>query len=853
MLLPICTRGSTEFCEILRETLTKKVESTLTCLSWKLLPGATALPNLLPMKRNPRSLKTLLGFVLLLLGLNMRLPAAEIYVAPNGRDTNPGTLTEPLQSLTAAQEAARRFAGRQPVTVTLADGIYYLPQTLTFTHADSGTSAAPVVYRAATERGAVLSGGVKLALSWKPYQDGIFQAQVPADIETEEIFVNGERQILARYPNFNPSARYFDGFAKDAISKERASRWADPAGGYFHAMHPGLWGDFTWIITGKDASGEVTKEGGWQNNRGGAIHPEIHFVENIFEELDATGEWFINRKTHTIYFKPPADLDLASATIEATRLRTLVEFAGYEHVPVRFITLKGITFRQAARTVMDTKEPLLRSDWMIYRGGAIFFNGAEDCALEDSLIDQVGGNAVFVNNYNRRVAIRGSEIRKVGASGVCFVGAPKAVRNALFNYYQTNQLADLDLTPGPLNNNYPFDCKVEDCLITLTGRVEKQTAGVQIAMSQDITVRHCSIYDMPRAGINIGDGCFGGHVVEFCDVFETVKETGDHGSFNSWGRDRFWNPSTRLTNTWVKSVPSLPLLDVVKPITLRNNRWRCDHGWDVDLDDGSSNYIITNNLMLRGGLKLREGFERSVENNIMAGLSAHLWYEAGREVFRRNIVSRPNYRDSRMYKDRPWGADMDYNLVHVSGQAQPVPATGLQTQSRRDQHSIAADALFVSPATGDFQVRADSPALALGFKNFPMDNFGVQKPSLKAIARTPDFLVKKTASNRRDARPGVWLGVNVCNIVGEGEMSAYGTPGETGIIVLGSRASNPLSKAGLRKDDVILSLNGQSTPDLATLIRVTAGLKPGQSLEIGCLRSQQVTTLTLTLPDTTAH
>ena len=23
-------------------------------------------------------------------------------------------------------------------------------------------------------------------------------------------------------------------------------------------------------------------------------------------------------------------------------------------------------------------------------------------------------------------------------------------------------------------------------------------------------------------------------------------------------------------------------------IVLRNNRWRCDHGWDIDLDDGSS-------------------------------------------------------------------------------------------------------------------------------------------------------------------------------------------------------------------------------------------------------------------------
>ena len=52
---------------------------------------------------------------------------------------------------------------------------------------------------------------------------------------------------------------------------------------------------------------------------------------------------------------------------------------------------------------------------------------------------------------------------------------------------------------------------------------------------------------MPRAGINVGDGCWGGHVIEFCDIFDTVTETGDHGSFNSWGRDRFWGPQERTS------------------------------------------------------------------------------------------------------------------------------------------------------------------------------------------------------------------------------------------------------------------------------------------------------------------
>jgi len=768
------------------------------------------------------------------------------YVAPAGNDANPGTLAKPFASLQRAQQAARQ----KPGAVFLRGGTYYLPEPLIFTAEDSGTKDAPAVFQAYENERPVLSGGVKLdKLDWKPYQGGILQATVPEDLRTQEIFVNGERQILARYPNYDPKAQYFDGYAADAISSNRVARWADPAGGYYHAMHPSLWGDFTWRITGKDAQGGLTMEGGWQNNRGAAAHRTIRFVENIFEELDAPGEWFLNTKTHMLYFYPPAGLDLAKATVEATRLRSLVELRGSEDKPVRFVTLRGLTFRQAARTVMDTKEPLVRSDWAIYRGGAIFFNGAEDCALEESFLDQVGGNAIFVNNYNRRVAVRGCQIAKAGAGGVCFVGDPQAARNPLFNYRQANKLQDIDRTPGPKSDNYPADCVVDNCLIYLTGRVEKQTAGVEIDLAQDITVRHCSIYDMPRAGINIGDGCWGGHVIEFCDIFDTVKETGDHGSFNSWGRDRYWLPNINTVNAWVAQVPELPKLDAVKPNIMANNRWRCDHGWDIDLDDGSSYYIITNNLCLRGGIKNREGYGRVVENNILVGgsLNPHVWFAESGDIFRRNIVWTA-YRPANMHGP-PWGQEMDYNLMQKDGATTNAPATALQRQSGRDEHSIVADAQFVNPAAGDYRVKPGSPALALGFVNFAMDQFGVQKPELKAIARTPVLPGQRTvaaAPATRDTTPRAWLGASVRNIADEGEMSAFGLPGVTGVLVLEVPAGSAPMKAGLQKNDVILSVNGAKTADVGTLLQQAPAPAAGQPLAIGISRNQREMTLSLT-------
>jgi hypothetical protein len=786
--------------------------------------------------------------VVFLLLFAVLLPAIgqPYYISPDGNDKNSGTLAKPFASLQRAQAAVRQ----KPGAVFLRGGTYYLPATLVFTAQDSGTKDAPVVFQNFENEKPVISGGVKLEkLDWQPYTNGIFQTKVPDDLQTEEIFVNGARQILARYPNYDPTAKYFDGYAADAISTNRAARWADPTGGYFHAMHPSLWGDFTWRITGKDTNNQVMLEGGWQNNRGAAAHRQIQFVENIFEELDSPGEWFLNNKTHTLYFYTPAGLDLKTATVEATRLRSLVEFHGSEAQPVKFVTLRGITFRQAARTVMDTKEPLVRSDWAIYRGGAIFFNGAEDCTLEDSFVDQVGGNAIFVNNCNRRVTVRGCQIAKAGASGICFVGDPQAARSVLFNYTQANKLEDIDRTPGPKSDNYPADCLVDDCLIYLTGRVEKQTAGVEIDLSQDITIRHCSIYDMPRAGINIGDGCWGGHVIEFCDIFDTVKETGDHGSFNSWGRDRYWLPDINAVNAWVKQVPELPKLDAVKPNILRNNRWRCDHGWDIDLDDGSSYYIITNNLCLHGGIKNREGFGRDVENNIMVdgSFNPHVWFAESGDIFAHNIVWTA-YRPANMHRP-PWGAEMDFNLMQKNGATTNAPATRLQQQSGRDEHSIIDDAEFIDTAHGDYRAKDGSPALALGFVNFRMDQFGVQKPELKSIARTPELPLSKVLAAMpvaRDTTPRAWLGTSVRNITDEGEMSAFGLPGVTGVLVLEIPDDSPLAKAGLQKNDVILSVNGDKTADAAALLRQTEAQPVGQSIKIDISRNQKEIVLTLT-------
>ena len=780
------------------------------------------------------------------------LAAGEFHVSLQGDDANPGTQAKPFATLQRAQQAARKAAGREAVTVLVRSGTYYLPETWVFTAADSGTQAAPLVYQAYAGEQPVISGALRLPkLKWQPCKDGILQAAVPEGFVTDQLFINGERQVLARYPNFDPKARFFNGSAADAISAQRVAKWQDPAGGIIHALHGNEWGGMHYLITGKGPDNKLIYQGGWQNNRPSGMHKNHRFVENIFEELDAVNEWFLDTKKHILYYCPPPGLDLDKATIEAVRLKHLVEFRGTEQAPVRFVSFKGLAFRHATRTFMETKEPLLRSDWTIYRGGALLFNGAEDCGLDDCLIDQVGGNAVFVNNYNRRIAIRGCHITRAGGSGVAFIGDPNACFNALY-WDKGSDLGKIARTPGPKTPNYPADCVVDDCLIHDIGQVEKQTAGVTLDMAQGISIRHCSIYDMPRSGINFGDGCWGGHLIEFCDIFDTVKETGDHGSFNSWGRDRYWGLGGLDLNSdkgW-EANKEIVTLDACKTTTIRNSRWRCDHGWDIDLDDGSTNYRIYNNLCLNGGLKNREGFFRVVENNILiTGFHPHVWYKHSEDIFRHNIMWSDQYLPAGGMPDTPWGKEMDNNLVHRAGATTAEPAIKLAGQSKRDAHSIVADAMFVDAASGDFRVKDGSPALKLGFVNFPMDQFGVQKPELKALARSPEL--PKSANPGAPAkpapavnRPSYAFQARVRNIAGLGDRSAYGLPDESGVLLLDVPSTSPAAKAGLLKDDVILAGNGKPVRTVANLLQLrdTAAGKP---LALSVSRKQGQVTVTV--------
>ncbi len=569
--------------------------------------------------------------------------AFSLHVAVDGDDAWSGTGERPVRTLHTARDRVRQLKQDHPgpITVLVHGGTHELATSLELTHADSGTESAPITYRAAPRELVTISGGRRLDCRWQPYRDGIMQCRLPADkreLAFSQLFVNGRRQILARYPNRDDSdpraySGYilaagkiaddipdplpgpnddmtFSGGAPRGITLDpvtfTAKRWAKPHEAVIHIFQSHYWGNLQWRL--KDVDRENNRlwfgQGGQQMGAKWAAtpcevdHRSSFFVENVFEELDAPGEWYLDCETGTLYFLPPDDLDLEPAVVEVPLLQHLLRFTGTADDPVQHVIWDGFRFALTAATFLEPYAVPSLSDWAIHRGGALFLEGARNCEIRDCYFDAVGGNAVFMNGYNRDNTVTGCRFTETGDSAICFVGS-------------------METTVGT-QRNFPYQCRATNNLIHDCGVFGKQIAGVYISRAKRITASHNEIFRMPRAAICIGDGTWGGHRIEYNIMRDTCRETVDHGPFNAWGRDKFWclvqshTPHTPQRSHDAGDV----FVDAMETVYVRFNYCKEQSGWGIDMDDGASNYVISHNLCLGVSVKLREGAHRTIENNI---------------------------------------------------------------------------------------------------------------------------------------------------------------------------------------------------------------------------------------------
>jgi hypothetical protein len=704
--------------------------------------------------------------------------APAYFVSASGNDANPGTAAAPFATLDRARLALRTYK-RPPVTgpivVQVAEGTYRLDRTLVFAPEDSGIETANVLFLAEPPGKVTLSGSRKIEGSWKPYKDGILMCELTAAMRGgapfTQLFVNGRRQTLARFPNRDdakpgrsgyvlPAGKIpdglrdpkpgpdddmtFSGGAPRGVLFNPAAftprRWARPEEAVIHIYQGWGWGNMQWRLKAVDYDAKALwfGEGGFQMGAKWFEDPakieeeSRFFVENVFEELDAPGEWYLDARAGVLYYMPEAGADMGRALVEAPVLETLVRFAGTQDRPVERIALEGFKFTQTASTFLSDYDVPSLSDWAIHRGGAVFLEGTRSCSVWRCWFDAVGGNAVFINNYNRKTEVAGCKFTETGDSAVCVVGT-------------------LGATNGT-RRAFPYECSVSNNLIHDCGVFGKQIAGVYISRAKRIRAAHNTIFNMPRAGICIGDGTWGGHVIEFNLIHDTCRETGDHGPFNAWGREKFWSlTQSHGAYSKARSLEAGDVrIDAMEPVIVRNNFFEERSGWGLDMDDGASNYEITNNISKGISIKLREGAYRTVHNNIwvesVVAPCFHVGNEDNHDRYFNNITVMAKddvYSFIAPPARGPWLEEIDRNcLFSASGKftariSQIRGENGPERGARRvdlegwralgfDRNSVFADPMFVDPSKNDYRVKPESPALKVGFKNFEMGTWGIQ-------------------------------------------------------------------------------------------------------------------------------
>jgi parallel beta-helix repeat protein len=533
-----------------------------------------------------------LHFALMLAGASLvclRTMAADWHVATNGNDAWSGTLSQPdaartdgpLATLEKARDLLRnRRAQGVPdtaQTVWVHQGLHQMVRTLRFGAEDSGTTTAPLTFRAFGQERPVIIGGQAIT-GWQPYQGQILRANAAAQgfkgMNFRQLLFDGRRQHLARYPNYDPQNPYGGGWAyvdgkpipmyQDVPEEKRntfvyreadARRWSQP-----EQLEVMVFARFNWWnnIVRVQTIDPTTRRVVLAGDASYPIRPgDRYFFANALEELDAPGEWFLDGQG-MVYFWPPAPL--AGKTVYAPTMRTILEVTGASH-----LVFRGLTFECA-------------------EGDAVRFNQSTNCLLAGCTIRNVGdyrGVGVGVNG-GQGVRVVGNDIFEIGSSGIALSGGERKT---------------LASAGHEAVNNY----------IHHVGVYYKQGVGVS-ASGVGHRVANNLIHDCPRMGI-----MFSGNnlVFEYNHIRHVNLETEDTGAIYTGGRD------------WISSRGSVIRYNYFHDILgygQHNGKWVSPYfAWGVYLDDNTGGVDVIGNIVAnctRAGLHLHNGRDNWIENNI---------------------------------------------------------------------------------------------------------------------------------------------------------------------------------------------------------------------------------------------
>ncbi|PTX90959.1 right-handed parallel beta-helix repeat-containing protein [Opitutus sp. ER46] len=283
--------------------------------------------------------------------------------APAGDDAHDGSAAAPFATFERARQAVRETlaGGRAPadIVVTFQPGIYELAAPVRFDAADSGRGGHVVTYRAAPDARVILSGGRRVT-SWRRVDAATYAAEVGHDADFRQLWIGERRAIRARHPNVGETFTLTTEKAADGFDVPRANfggaelRPDEVEMSVLIAwMHKRLRisrvtgdGDTVRAVINPLEWDAVTRQP--QGDR--RYEHRAYWLENAAAFLDAPGEFFLDRPTGTLRYRPRDGENLATAVVIRPVLENLIVLAGTPAAPVHHLRFEGFTFAHTGWT-----------------------------------------------------------------------------------------------------------------------------------------------------------------------------------------------------------------------------------------------------------------------------------------------------------------------------------------------------------------------------------------------------------------------------------------------------------------------------------------------------------------------
>ena len=478
-------------------------------------------------------MKKIMFFVLMMLGnLLVAGTIEKVYVDDDFDGKSDGSKRRPFKSLNEAGSYAKTFDGN--IEVIVQPGDYFLPTNgVTLKGGSTGKS---VSYVSEKPKKARLIGGYKLSNKMfssvtdkqiiSRFPENVAENVLVYDLTDMDIslpeypneyqgtppapwlYFNGEPMILARWPNAGNGKDSWATFTKatdtgmpNPKSENPELRKKHPGSFIFEDDRPSNWniddGVWLWGYWTHDWSDGVLKIGSYDKTGKEIKLTGIHnygiatgtwgdkdrrfLAQNLLEELDAPGEWYIDRKAGKLYFYPPERIKN-----QEIYLATLTE-------PI---------------IKVDDKSNIVIDGFFIGYGHdkGVYANNSKNIVIKNCTIANLGDSGVYINGYSNTIS--NCEIYNLGRAGIYLHGGDRKKLIRADNLAYNNHIHDY----GLFQRTYAPGIGVNGC---------------------GHTARNNLIHDAPHNAVLYSGN---EHLFEKNEIHHVVMETGDSGAFYT-GRD----------------------------------------------------------------------------------------------------------------------------------------------------------------------------------------------------------------------------------------------------------------------------------------------------------------------------